>query len=173
MSFNTANYATDRIADAWSPASNPRLFEGVRSRRMLAFVIDVMVIAAPIVAATLFVLVLSILTLGLGLVLLWPLHVAAVLWAVLYYGMTIGGSASATIGMRLTGLQIRTWQGDRASFLLGAVHAIVFWTSVTVLTPLVLLVSLINPRKQLLHDMLLGAIVVRNPAHAADLARPY
>ena len=36
-----------------------------------------------------------------------------------------------------------------------------FWFSVTILTPLVLLVALFTQRKQLLHDLVLGTAAVR------------
>jgi uncharacterized RDD family membrane protein YckC len=84
--------------------------------------------------------------------------------------MTLGGTASATIGMRVMGLQMRTWHGEPAYFVLGAVHAVLFWISVSILSPLVLLVSLFNRRRQLLHDMVLGTVVIRNPAYRPLLA---
>ncbi|MGZ5802836.1 MAG: RDD family protein [Xanthobacteraceae bacterium] len=156
---------------AFDPVTNPELFNGVLSRRVVAFVIDVIVIAAPVVAAAILIVVFGIITLGLGLILLWPLHAAAIVWAILYYGFTLGGSASATVGMRVMDLQMRTWYGAPAYFVLGAVHAIAFWISVTMLSPLVLLVGLFTRRKQLLHDLLLGTVVINSPVRAAIMAR--
>jgi uncharacterized RDD family membrane protein YckC len=40
-----------------------------------------------------------------------------------------------------------------------------------VLTPLVLLVGLLNERGRLLHDFLLGTVVVNNESRAAELRR--
>lgn len=137
----------------------------------MAFFIDVILIVAPVVAATILIVIFGIITLGLGLILLWPLHAAAIIWAILYYGFTLGGSASATIGMRVMDLQMRTWYGAPAYFVLGAVHAIAFWISATMLSPLVLLVGLFTRRKQLLHDLLLGTVVINNPARAAVMVR--
>jgi uncharacterized RDD family membrane protein YckC len=37
------------------------------------------------------------------------------------------------------------------------------------LTPLILLVGLFNARRRLLHDMLVGTVLVNNPARAAAL----
>ena len=156
---------------AYDPITNPELFSGVLSRRIVAFFIDVILIVAPVVAATILIVIFGIITLGLGLILLWPLHAAAIIWAILYYGFTLGGSASATIGMRVMDLQMRTWYGAPAYFVLGAVHAIAFWISVTMLSPLVLLVGLFTPRKQLLHDLLLGTVVINSPVRAAVMAR--
>src|SRR5690349_3988676 len=93
----------------------------------------------------------------------WPL---IVIWAICYYGFTLGSAASATVGMRAMDLEMRTWYGSPCYFVLGAVHAIVFWITVSFLTPLVLLVGFFNARKRLLHDMLVGTIVINNPARA-------
>ncbi len=57
--------------------------------------------------------------------------------------------ASATIGMRIMDIEMRTWYGSPAYFVLGAVHAIVFWITVSALTPFVLLVCLFNARSPL------------------------
>ena len=62
---------------------------------------------------------------------------------------------------------MRTWYGAPAYFVLGAVHAIVYWVTVSFLTPFVLLVGFFNDRRRLLHDMLVGTIVINNPARAA------
>ena len=51
-----------------------------------------------------------------------------------YFGSTLAGPASATIGMRIMDLEMRTWYGAPAYFVLGAVHAIVFWVTVSILT---------------------------------------
>ncbi len=61
-----------------------------------------------------------------------------VIWAIVYYGMTLGSPASATIGMRIMDIEMRTWYGAPAYFVLGAVHAVVFWITVSAITPLVL-----------------------------------
>jgi len=68
-------------------------------------------------------------------------------------------------------LEMRTWYGAPMYFLLGAVHAIVFWITVSALTPLILLVCLFNDRRRLLHDMLVGTVVINNPARTAALRR--
>jgi uncharacterized RDD family membrane protein YckC len=154
---------------AYDPIANPELFTGVLSRRLVAFFIDVIIIAVPIVAAAIFIFLFGIVTLGLGWLLFWLLSPASVIWALAYYGMTMGGAASATIGMRAMDIEIRTWYGAPAYVLLGAVHAIVYWVTVSVLTPLILLVGLFNTRRRLLHDILVGTVVINNPARAASL----
>ena len=154
---------------AYDPAANPELFEGVLSRRLLAFFIDVLIIAVPVMVAAIVIFLFGIVTLGLGWMLFWLLSPASIIWALVYYGLTMGSAASATIGMRAMDIEIRTWYGGPAYFLLGAVHAVVYWVSVSVLTPLILLVGLFNGRRRLLHDMLVGTVVINNPARAASL----
>jgi uncharacterized RDD family membrane protein YckC len=154
---------------AYDPIANPELFAGVLSRRLVAFFIDVIIIAVPVVAAAIFILLFGIVTLGLGWLLFWLLSPASIIWALAYYGLTMGGAASATIGMRAMDLEIRTWYGAPAYVLLGAVHAVVYWVTISVLTPLILLVGLFNTRRRLLHDMLVGTVVINNPARAASL----
>jgi len=45
--------------------------------------------------------------------------------------------------------------GAPSYFVLGATHAVLFWVSVSFLTPLVLLIGLFNGRRRLLHDIVL------------------
>jgi uncharacterized RDD family membrane protein YckC len=151
---------------AYDPVANPELFDGVLSRRVIAFVIDVFVISVPVMFVAIFIFVFGLVTLGFGFflyLLLWP---ATVIWALFYYGITFGSEASATIGMRVMDLEMRTWYGSPAYFVLGAVHALVYWISVSLLTPLILLVGFFNERRRLLHDILVGTVVINNPARA-------
>jgi uncharacterized RDD family membrane protein YckC len=154
---------------AYDPVTQPEYFEGVLSRRVLAFVVDVIIITVPVVFAALFILLFGVLTLGLGWLLFWLLPAGVTIWAILYYGLTFGSPKSATIGMRMMDLEMRTWYGAPCYFLLGAVHAVLYWISVSALTPLILLVAFFNARRRLLHDMVVGTIVVNNEARAAAL----
>lgn len=149
---------------AYDWAGEPALFSHVLARRIVAFVIDIVVIAIPLVLAWVFILVFGLITFGLGWALFWMLSPGSVIWALVYYGMTLGSPASATIGMRAMGLRMRTCYGAPVYFVLGAVHAVVFWLSVTMLTPLILVVGLFNSRRRLLHDMLLGVVIINNAA---------
>jgi uncharacterized RDD family membrane protein YckC len=161
--------AIDIKPHAYDPVMNPELFEGVLSRRILAFVIDLVILAIPVVLASIFIFAFGIVTLGLGFFLYGLLYPATVIWALVYFGVTLGGPSSATVGMRVVDLEMRTWYGAPAYFLLGAVHAIVFWVSITVLSPFIVLVAFFNERRRLLHDILLGTVVINNARRAAML----
>ena len=132
---------------AFDPYLEPELFRGVLTRRVIAFIIDLIVLSVPVALAILFIAIFGLLTLGLG-------------WALFYYGSTLGGPHSATIGMRVMDLELRTWYGAPGYFVLGATHAVLFWISVSMLSPFVLLVGLFNARRRLLHDYVLGTVVV-------------
>ena len=154
---------------AYDPMLNPELFEGVLARRVLAFFIDFLVISIPVVLAAMVIVAFGIVTLGFGWAIYWLLPPASVVWAIVYFGATLGGDRSATIGMRVMELEMRTWYGAPAYFVLGAVHAIAFWFTVSVLSPFVLLVAFFNQRRRLLHDILLGTVIINNPQRAAQL----
>jgi uncharacterized RDD family membrane protein YckC len=164
-----AGAALDIKPHAYDPAANPELFEGVLARRIVAFIIDLIIIGIPLLVATAFIFVFGLVTFGLGWALFWLLSPASVIWALVYYGLTLGSASSATFGMRAMNLEMRTWHGTPAYFVLGAVHAVVFWVSISVLTPLVLLIGLLNRRRRLLHDILIGTVIINDPARAGYL----
>ena len=158
-----------RVECYYKPAQRTMSVQFRTLTTLLAFFIDVVIIAVPVMAAAIVIFLFGIVTLGLGWMLFWLLSPASVIWALVYYGLTMGSAASATIGMRAMELEIRTWYGAPAYFLLGAVHAIVYWVSVSVLTPLILLVGLFNTRRRLLHDILVGTVLINNPSRTATL----
>ena len=152
---------------AYDPVTHPELFEGVLARRVVAFGVDFIIIAIPVLLAAMFIFAFGIVTLGLGFALYWLLPAASVVWAIVYFGLTLGSDRSATIGMRVMDLEMRTWYGAPAYFVLGAVHAVAFWFTVSFFTPFVLLVAFFNERRRLLHDIMLGTVIINNPARAA------
>lgn len=153
---------------AYDPLKNPELFDGVLARRTIAFIIDAVVISIPVIFAGLFILVFGLITLGLGWVLFWVWWPAAVIWALVYYGITLGGPHSATVGMRVMDIQMRTWYGGPCYFVLGVAQAILFWLTVSLLTPFILLVGFFNDRRRLLHDMMIGTVVINHPSRMRD-----
>src|SRR5690242_13214993 len=107
---------------AYDPATQPELFDGVLARRVIAFFIDFIIIAIPVVLAAMFIFAFGIVTLGLGFALYWVLSPASVVWAIVYFGVTLGVPRSATIGMRVMDLELRTWYGEPGYFVLDAVR---------------------------------------------------
>ncbi len=135
-----------------------RAVEGVRKRRILAIGFDLVFITLIVAALFVVLSVLGIVTFGLTWLLIPPLFPVV---ALLYNGLTISGARRATPGMRLMDLEMRLTDGARTPFLNAAVHAVLFYLSWTILTPLVLVVSLVSRNKRCLHDMLSGVVVTR------------
>lgn len=133
--------------------------DGVRTRRVLAFCLDYLLIGLLLVPVAILVFFLGIITLGLG----WFLFgILAPLTALLYVGATLGGTAQATVGMRAMGLKMLRTDGGRVDWMLAVVHTVLFWAGNAVLTPLILLATLFLSNKRTLHDLLLGTVVVRD-----------
>jgi uncharacterized RDD family membrane protein YckC len=147
---------------AFDPDLQPELFRGVLTRRVIAFLIDLVVLSVPVILGYIFIFLFGIVTLTLGWMLFWLAWPATIVWAIVYYGSSIGGPHSATMGMRAMDLEVRTWYGAPGYFVLGACHAVLYWVSVSFLTPLVLLIGLFNGRRRLLHDMILGTVVINS-----------
>ena len=151
---------------AFDPDLEPELFRGVLTRRVFAFLIDLVVLSVPVILGYIFIALFGVITLGLGWVLFWLAWPASVIWAIVYYGASLGGPHSATVGMRVMDLELRTFYGAPGYFVLGAMHAVLFWVSVSFLSPLVALVGLFNGRRRLLHDIVLGTVVINTSVRA-------
>jgi len=160
---------------AFDPDLQPELFRGVLTRRFFAFLIDLVVLSVPVILGYLFIAVFGLITLGLGWALFWLAWPATIVWAIVYYGACFGGPHSATVGMRVMDLELRTWYGAPGYFVLGATHAVLFWVSISFLSRLVLLVGLFNRRRRLLHDVILGTIIINGSVRTqvAPVARSY
>ena len=135
-----------------------RLFEGVRTRRILAFLIDYAMVVLLYVVSVPVVIMLGIATFGIAFLLF---AILAPLVALTYIGWTVGGPAQATIGMRLAGIRLERYDGRRIDFITAVVHAVLFWASATVFAPL-LLAPLFLEHKRTLHDLALGIVAVRS-----------
>src|SRR4029078_5468984 len=90
--------------------TQPEPFDGVLSTRIVAFIVDAILIVLLMIPAALIVLVLGIITLGIGWLLFIPLFPIV---ALLHYSLNPGGPASASMGMRVAGIELRTWSGAR------------------------------------------------------------
>lgn len=137
----------------------PELFDGVLGRRFFAFLIDATIILALTTFAYIVTFFLGILTLGLAWLIFGAVFPLVALW---YTGSTLSSSQSATIGMRSVGIEMRTFEGEKMTFLPAVIHALGFWLSFVTLTPFIVLVGLFNARGRLLHDFVLGTYVINS-----------
>lgn len=135
-----------------------RAYSGVLSRRVFAFLIDYLIVAALWIPAAVLVFFLGVLTLGLGF-LLYPILFFIV--AGLYFGLSLSGPSQATPGMRAVGIAMVRLDGRRIDFITAIAHLALFWILNSVLTPLILLAGLFIERSRLVHDLLLGTATIR------------
>lgn len=140
------------------PSTDWRAYRGVLSRRIFAFLIDYAIVDLLWVPAAVAVFFLGIITLGLG----WMLYPALfVIVAMLYFGLTVGGPNQASVGMNVMDLAVMRTDGRPMDFLTSIVYLVLFWIGNALLTPFILLIGLFTDRSRLLHDLLLGTVVVR------------
>lgn len=133
-------------------------YDGVRSRRIFAFLIDYATVVLLMVPVAVLVLLVGLLTLGLAWLLFGFL---GSLVALTYVWFTLGSEKQATLGMRAMDIRLERLDGGRVDGLTAVVHSVLFWAANAILTPLILLVMLFSDRKRALHDLLLGTVVVR------------
>lgn len=150
---------------AYNPEMEPELFDDVRKRRVMAYLLDLLFISVLVVVLGALVAVVGVVTLGLGWLLFGILVPAT---AILYIAFTLGGPYCATPGMRVMGLEMRLWYGAKPYMLLAVVHAVLFYGLNVLLTPFIVLVSLFNERKQLLHDIVLGTVVINSSVNLSE-----
>lgn len=136
-----------------------RLYEGVRTRRVLAFMLDYVIVALLLIPFAILVALLGLVTLGLGWM-LYSILVPAI--ALVYVWNTLGGPKQATKGMQMMNIRLERLDGGRIDGLFAVVHSVLFWAGNVILSPLILLATLVLDRKRTLHDLLLGTVVVRS-----------
>ena len=155
MSFTQTRWSQPAPVAPMGAAGLPAgALSGVRTRRIVAVCLDLVVVS--IFSFGLW-LALLVLTFGLSLVILPPLFPFV---AFFYNGFTVSGRKMATPGMRLMDLQIRTnGYCGQVSFIAAAVHAVLFYVSW--MFPPAFLWSLFAGDKCCLHDVFADVIVVR------------
>lgn len=153
----TRDYAA--MPQIWArPGPPAQALEEVRTRRVFALMVDLLVITMLFLFFLVALFVLGVVTFGLSWLLIPVLYPAIALF---YNGASISSWRMATPGMRAFDLEMRLANGTRVPFLNAAAHAVFFYLSWTLLTPLVLIVSFVSGDKRCLHDMLAGVIVTR------------
>ena len=127
---------------------------GVRSRRIAAVCLDLVLVGMLSFALWIALLVM---TFGLSLFILPPLFPFV---AFFYNGLSVSGRRMATPGMRAANLELRMDDNSgRVPFVNAAVHAVLFYLSW--MFPPVFLLSLVAADKRCLHDIVSGVIFTR------------
>jgi uncharacterized RDD family membrane protein YckC len=140
------------------PATIPEAYEGVLWRRTLAYFVDLCFIGLLAVMFWIVFAVLWVLSLGLLGPVLWFLFG---LIPLAYHTLLLSGPWSATLGMRLFDLELRSVTGERPGFLQALAQTALFYLTVGMTCSLILLFALFNRHKRTLHDMLSGTVMVK------------
>jgi uncharacterized RDD family membrane protein YckC len=136
------------------------LTRGVLTRRVLAWCVDVFLLAIIVAACWTTGLVFGLMTLGLGMPLLGLLPLVPLA----YHCLFLASSLSATPGQALFGLRVRRNDDmGQPSFAQAVVSTLIFYMTLAT-SGLLLLVALFTIRKRTLHDLLSGLVVVRERA---------
>lgn len=133
------------------PDTQAEFYQSVPTKRLVAFVIDTIVIALITVVAIPF-------TAFTGLLFL-PILAMVVGFA--YRTVTLA-TGSATWGMRLTGIELRNARGERFDLMLAAAHTLLFSVFFSMFIPQVvsIVLMLTTARAQSLPDMILGTAAI-------------
>lgn len=137
------------------PHGAPEFYNGILAKRALAWVVDIVLIAAITFVA-------GILTLTIGFF-LWPLFFLVI--GATYRLVTLAGG-SATWGMRLMGIELRGHDGERLDGLQSILHVIGYYVSFAFVLPALtsLGAMLLTDRRQGLTDMILGTAAINRPS---------
>ena len=166
--------ATPALPD---PESAPELFDGLLTRRVFAFIIDLIVMGFMIVAFSLVGLIAGFVTFGLGWLALVVVVPASI---VLYYAATLGSPRRATLGMQAMDIVLTPTRGQPLDGWMAFIHAGVFWITTWISWPISLLFALFTPRRQMIHDLITGTLMLRRSPmvrhwneHASRQRSPY
>ena len=162
MNDSPLSTATERIRPLDMP--DPAEVAGLRRRRIVAHIVDVIIVAIIGAIAVIPATLLGVLSLGL---LVGPLALLLALIPLLYHSLLVAGAQRGTFGHRFAGLKVEALDGTPANFLQAAAHWILFYVTVGFTWGLVLVWSFFNPRKRLLHDVLTGLTVRRRTGDGA------
>lgn len=140
------------------PVRDSQFYDGVPLRRLAAFVIDFIVI---LILGLVGAFVVALATFGLGTFLMFfVMSITGFL-----YRWLLLKQRSATIGMIMLGIEIRTATGEKMDSASAFLHTIAY-LGTFFFTPVMLIgwfLMLSDPHKRLMHDLLLGSVAINRP----------
>ena len=149
------------------PSTEPELFDGVLSRRVMAYIVDIVIIFAMAMVFVIAAVIMGFLTLGLAWITIPVIGPIAVF---IYYAATLGSPQRATIGMRTFDIVLTPTSGPPLDGWKALLHPFVFWVTIWIFWPLLFL-GLFTRRRQLLHDLITSTLMVRRSPMEAHWAR--
>ncbi|QIE54000.1 RDD family protein [Pikeienuella piscinae] len=152
MSDYTAGLAPGVLPD---PVTDRQFYDGVPARRLLAFLIDVVLVWG-------IALIVGILTLGIGFFILG--FVIAVVDFI--YRVATISNRSATPGMRFAGIELRQRDGARFDLFHAIGHTLLFYVAISFIVVQLVSVALMagSAMGRGLHDLPFGSTMINSPA---------
>ncbi|WP_417242524.1 RDD family protein [Celeribacter sp.] len=144
--------------DIWGlpdPETQAAFYDSVPTKRLVAFVLDmiaIVILSALIVPLTAFT----------G-IFFFPFIVTVVSYA---YRVVTLANGSATLGMRLMGIEFRTAKGEMFDLKYALMHTTLFtiWGVIFIAQVASVVMMLTTARKQGLSDLLLGTAAINKPS---------
>jgi uncharacterized RDD family membrane protein YckC len=149
------------------PSTAPELFDGVLTRRVFAYLIDVAILIAAGTMVGVVSVILGFFTFGIPWLLL-PVLIPAIILG--YYAITLGSPMRATVGMSMMDIVLVPTRGYPLDGWKILIHPIVFWITVWVAWPISLFVALFTSRQQMVQDLVTGTLMLRRSPMARHWA---
>jgi len=147
----------DAYAALPDPTREPAFYEGVALKRLIAWIVDTVLvglIAAVVASVPLF--------------LLWFIFPLVFLAVSLVYRIGTIARFSATPGMMLMGVELRSHKGETLDSTAAALHTVSFLVASAFFLPQVasVVLMMMGGRGQGLHDLFCGVVAINAPGRA-------
>lgn len=144
------------------PRTDPQFYDGIVMRRLMAFLVDTVIIFLLWFVVIVLGFLFTVLTVGLGA----PLAMLFFSMSGFLYRWLLLSQRSATLGMMMTGIEVRDARGEQVSPGMAFFHTVAFYMTILML-PLAIIGWLLmasSPHRRTLHDTITGAVVINRPA---------
>ena len=150
-----ASPSRDALWGLPDPDRYPEFYADVPVKRLVAFVVDTLLIGLITVVLIPFTAFTAV----------FYLPLLALLVSLAYRILTLAGG-SATPGMRLVAIEMRTHRGEKFDLATAAAHTALYSVALSMVLPQVISVVLMltTARRQGLHDMALGTAALNRAA---------
>lgn len=139
------------------------LIGGILIRRLLAWLLDIIVISVLVFGLAILIWMVGLATLGLG----WGMMSVLPFVPFLYHVLSLLGPASATPGQHMFGLIVRRNDDLGPPTWLQAIVSVLVFYATLATSGVLLVIALFTRRKRTLHDLLSGLVIIRADAFEA------
>lgn len=143
------------------PETDPQFYDGVPLRRLIAFLLDSLVILILWFVVLVIFGIVTAMTAGLAA----PLMLLALAGTGLFYRWMMLSQRSATLGMMALGIEVRDRRGEKCESGTAFLHSFAFLATLYFL-PLAIIGWILmasSPHRRALHDTMLGTVVINRP----------